>query len=218
MAEQAEQPGDDNAPPPSPPLPAPHKAVTPGPRAAKLQELFETSLRHMLGKISWENLEGCYPTIATGAPAMLKGVRKTMVERLEGMCLKEFEKIMEKREVVPKLNELEDLVAEAIRRREASPNDHPTPPDLLPPQTVLQAHLSRPLTSTTSHLNAKLQNTQSENERLFAEVTAQRSEIEALVARLEMLSSDVDSANGLLGEVVDEIAREGRDREAQMEG
>lgn len=94
----------------------------------------------------------------------------------------------------------------------------PQRPDLLPPQTVLQAHLSRPLTSTTSHLNAKLQNTQSDNERLFDEVTAQRAEIEALVARLETVSDDVDSANGLLAEVVGEIAREGRDREAMMEG
>lgn len=164
---------------------------------------------------------------------------------------------MDKREVVPKLNELEDLVSEAISRREASPDTQPNPyvppfpspfslpeplpvfflpppqiparthtrrhpltlprPDLLPPKTVLQAHLSRPLTSATSHLNAKLQNTQSENERLFSEVQAQRAEIEALVSRLETLSSDVDAANGLLGEVVGEIAREGREREAGME-
>lgn len=40
---------------------------------------------------------------------------------------KEFERIMEKREVVPKINELEDLVAEAVRRREASPDAQPTP-------------------------------------------------------------------------------------------
>lgn len=40
---------------------------------------------------------------------------------------KEFEKIMDKREVVPKLNELEDLVSEAVRRREADPNSQPTP-------------------------------------------------------------------------------------------
>ena len=165
-----------------------------------------------------------------------------MFGRMEGRGLtwaqNEFEKIMDKREVVPKLNELEDLVAEAVRRREADPEAKPTPcvlatlcpvsvssalsnaphsPDLLPPQTVLQAHLSRPLTSATSHLNAKLQNTQSENERLFAEVQAQRAEIEELVSHLEMVSSDVDSANGLLGEVVADIAKEGREREAEME-
>lgn len=39
----------------------------------------------------------------------------------------EFDKILEKREVVPKLNELEDLVSEAARRREADPSAQPTP-------------------------------------------------------------------------------------------
>lgn len=87
MAEQQTEPEAEQADAPqSPPLPTPHKPVAPGPRAARLQLLFDQSLAHMLGKISWENLEGCYPTIAAGAPQMLKGVRKTMVERLEGMC------------------------------------------------------------------------------------------------------------------------------------
>lgn len=90
MAEQQPDPEPErnDAPeePASPPLPEPHKAVAPGPRAARLQQLFESSLGHMLSKVSWENLEGCYPTVAAGAPGMLRGVRKTMVERLEAMC------------------------------------------------------------------------------------------------------------------------------------
>ena len=91
MAEQQPElePGPAE-PPQSPPLPSPHKPVAPGPRAVRLQQLFESSLGHMLNKISWENLEGCYPTVARGAPGMLKGVRKTMVERLEGMCKVRF--------------------------------------------------------------------------------------------------------------------------------
>lgn len=90
MAEQQPDPEPErnDAPeePASPPLPEPHKAAAPGPRAARLQQLFESSLGHMLSKVSWENLEGCYPTVAAGAPGMLRGVRKTMVERLEAMC------------------------------------------------------------------------------------------------------------------------------------
>lgn len=79
---------DNNNPdsPGSPPLPAPHTAVTPGPRAARLQELFATSLAHTLNKISWENLAACYPTIAAKSPDLLKGVRKTMVEKMESKC------------------------------------------------------------------------------------------------------------------------------------
>lgn len=90
MAEQQPDPeperNDAPGAPASPPLPAPHKAAAPGPRAVRLQQLFESSLGHMLSKVNWENLEGCYPTVAAGAPGMLRGVRKTMVERLEAMC------------------------------------------------------------------------------------------------------------------------------------
>lgn len=167
MAEKQPEPeapqAEQGEAPQSPPLPSPHKAVAPGPRAAMLQKLFDQSLARMLGKISWENLVGCYPTVAAGAPGMLRGVRKTMVERLETMCRvgsslfspfrfrrgrggarggvvcaggedewltlvqNEFGKILEKREVVPKLNELEDLIGEAARRREADPSAQPTP-------------------------------------------------------------------------------------------
>jgi kinetochore protein NNF1 len=72
--------------PASPPLPTRHTAVTPGPRATRLQELYAQSLAHTLNKVSWDNLAACYPTIAKGAPNLLRGVRKTMVERLEEMC------------------------------------------------------------------------------------------------------------------------------------
>ncbi|PKS10005.1 hypothetical protein jhhlp_004629 [Lomentospora prolificans] len=204
--------------PGSPPLPAPHTAVTPGPRAARLQELFATSLTHTLNKISWENLAACYPTIAANSPSLLKGVRQTMVERLETMCKREFERIMDNRAVIPKLNELESLVSEAIRRRESAPagTEPPTPPHLLPPATVLQAHLSRPLTASQSHLNAKLQNIQAENERLFSEIQAQRAEIANLASALERVCADVDAANGLLREVIDEVAAEAREREVEM--
>ena len=72
--------------PASPPLPEKHTAVTPGPRATRMQELFASSLRHTLGKISWENVAACYPTIAATRPEMLRDLRGQMVERLGMLC------------------------------------------------------------------------------------------------------------------------------------
>jgi kinetochore protein NNF1 len=85
---------------------------------------------------------------------------------------------------------------------------------------VVRAHLARPLAAQQSQLNAKLQNTQAQNERIFADVEAQRREIEALIAALEATCADVDAANGLMAGVVDELAREGRDaaKEVEMTG
>jgi kinetochore protein NNF1 len=288
-----------SGPPASPPLPARHTAVTPGPRATRLQELFASSLTHTLAKISWENFASCYPTIAANAPGTLKAVQRQMVDRLEELCKvsilrrwwwgvvvgrpsgsedwglvfvkkrygprehgswafspcglvtdvyataqKEFKSVMENRAVVPKLNELESLVSDATRRRGTSPAsaspipyvvqaNHPIPnpivwdaadrcapsrPHTLPAESVLRAHMAPHLTSQQSQLNAKLQNTQAQNETLFAEIQAQRAEIEALLAGLEGIISDVDAANGLLDDVVDELAQEARTAEVEMAG
>lgn len=80
----AEQPAPP--PPASPPLPQRHTAVTPGPRAARLQELYSRSLKKTLGKIGWENVAGCYPTVAKRAEGVLRQVQGQMVDKLGEKC------------------------------------------------------------------------------------------------------------------------------------
>lgn len=79
--------------PASPPLPARHVQVTPGPRAAGFQNLLDKSLESTLKKVSWENFAACYPTIAAQAPATLKAVQKQMVERLGTLCRVSFRQL-----------------------------------------------------------------------------------------------------------------------------
>lgn len=73
-------------PPASPPLPKPHTAITPGPRAARLQELYAQCLQRTLSKLGWENVAGCYPTVAGRAEGVLRQVQGQMVEKLGGKC------------------------------------------------------------------------------------------------------------------------------------
>lgn len=68
--------------PDSPDLPKPHTAVTPGPRATRLQEIFASSLSHTLARISWENVAACYPTVAARAPTLLRSVQRQVVDGL----------------------------------------------------------------------------------------------------------------------------------------
>ena len=70
----------------SPPLPAPHTAAAPGPRAARLLALYESSLAATLGRVGWDNFAACYPTAAASAPAALRTVQKAVVERLGTLC------------------------------------------------------------------------------------------------------------------------------------
>lgn len=73
-------------PPESPPLPQRHTAVTPGPRAARFQELYAQSLRRTLAKAGWSNFAGCYPTVARGSEGVLKQVQGQMVDKLGEKC------------------------------------------------------------------------------------------------------------------------------------
>ncbi|KAM0249427.1 hypothetical protein ACHAP5_002816 [Fusarium lateritium] len=212
LQQQPEQEQDPNSqePPASPPLPQRHTAVTPGPRAARLQELYARSLKKTLGKVGWGNVAGCYPTIAKRAEGVLRQVQGQMVDKLGEKCEKEFENIMVSRQVVPKLNDLESLISDASRRRAGSKAEPPTPPHLLPPSTILAAHLTPSLTAHQSQLNARLQTTQSQNALLHDEVQRQREEIRALLDALETVVADVQGANDALRPVVDDVAAETR--------
>ncbi|RFN45375.1 kinetochore-associated protein nnf1 [Fusarium flagelliforme] len=218
----------EQEPPASPPLPQRHTAVSPGPRAARLQELYARSLKKTLGKIGWENVAGCYPTVAKRAEGVLKQVQGQMVDKLGEKCevrakdrrgrrhadmmvlQKEFENIMVSRQVVPKLNDLESLISDASHRRAESTTEPPTPPHMLPPSTILAAHLTPTLTAHQSQLNARLQTTQSQNALLHDEVQRQREEIRALLDALEAVVADVQGANDALRPIVDDVAAETR--------
>lgn len=58
----------------------------PGPRAARLQEIYARSLKKTLSKLDWDNFAGCYPTIAKRAEPVLKQVQEKMVDNLSQKC------------------------------------------------------------------------------------------------------------------------------------
>ncbi|KAK4218112.1 Nnf1-domain-containing protein [Rhypophila decipiens] len=217
-AQEAAEPSEE---PDSPLLPNKHIAVTPGPRASRLQEAFAGSLRKTLEKINLKNFAACYPTVAQGAPGTLEFVQRTMVTRLGEQCNREFDSVLQKRNAVAKLNELESLVSDAARRKaelEASGVKTPIPPHTLPAKTILAAHLAPHLASQQSQLNAKLQTVQSHNALLFDEIQAQRAEMERILAAVEQVLADVGGANELLDAVVGDLATETRAVEAEMSG
>ncbi|KAI8963509.1 Nnf1-domain-containing protein [Daldinia sp. FL1419] len=206
--------------PASPPLPARHTALTPGPRASRFQEVLDSSLSHTLSKISWDNFAACYPTIAAQAPAVLRAVQKQMVDRLGALCKKEFDSVLQSRNVVAKLNELESLVSEAERRRDdagvVGSEGAPVPPHMLPPDQILAAHLAPHLAQQQSQLNAKLQTVQAHNAKLFSDIQKQRAEMQSLMALLQKVFEDIDGANTQMDDVVDDLAKETRTVEAEM--
>lgn len=92
--------------------------ITPGPRATRLKDLYAQALGHTLSKLAYENMAACYPTIATRNRSVLEQIRAQMARKLDEKCRAEFENILASRAVVPKLNELEVLVAEASEEQQ----------------------------------------------------------------------------------------------------
>lgn len=90
-------------------------------------------------------------------------------------------------------------------------------PHLLPPEQIVAAHLAPALASQQSQLNARLQTMQSHNVALFEEIRAQREAARRMLDAVERILADVEGANGLLDEVVGELAEESRAVGVEME-
>ena len=131
----------------------------------------------------------------------------------------EFETILTERSVVENLNKLEDLLADAKRRKACSTypeNNPPIPPHTLPAPTILSAHLQPYQNSQQSQLNAKIQTASSQNADLVNMLLEQRSEIESLVGVLEGVVRDLESAGSLLQGEVGELSKGSREAEEGM--
>lgn len=75
-------------------------------------------------------------------------------------------------------------------------------PHTLDPQSLYLAHLSPYLQQVQRELNAKLQETEAQNEYLVLEIQKQREEVERIVRGLETVVRDLEGANGVLESAV----------------
>lgn len=117
MAESSSQQPQQPAASPSPPPPAPIPQ-TPGLRASRLNQIFDQALARTLRANSYQNFASCFPTPARHVPASLEGVWRQLNAKLEANAKAEFEDIVEERDAVPHLNELDRLVGDAKARKE----------------------------------------------------------------------------------------------------
>lgn len=131
----------------------------------------------------------------------------------------EFQTILQERSVTTNLNKLEDLIADAKRRKaRATSDDVPIPPHTLPAPTILSAHLAPLQASQQSQLNARIQTTASQNASLVKTLAEQRTEIESLVGVLEGVVRDLEKAGNLLQSEGGRLAEGAREGEVAMDG
>ena len=77
-------------------------------------------------------------------------------------------------------------------------------PHTLDPRSLYLAHLSPYLHRVQHELQAKLNETQAQNEQLAKGIESQREEVERLVGGLEAFMNDLEGANAVMGEAMEE--------------
>nr|XP_023908584.1 uncharacterized protein LOC112020256 [Quercus suber] len=182
------------SPAPSPPIPS-----APGPRAVALQNLYTSAISHILKTCSYANFSACFPTPAQAVPTSMQLLHEQFTAKLSENFHREFANILEDRNVIPSLNELDRLVEDARRRKEKSISEGsqaalPTPPHTLPPASLYLSHLAPTLTQHSTTISAEQSDVENENVELLARVMQQRKDISAMVQGLENVVADLNAS------------------------
>lgn len=102
-----------NSPPPTAPT-----TSAPGERARKLHDGYARALKSALKPVNqYENFAACFPTPATYCDGALRDLHSDFVRKLGATCEAEFEALLSERDVVASLNQLDELVEEAKKRK-----------------------------------------------------------------------------------------------------
>ncbi|OAP63550.1 hypothetical protein AYL99_02777 [Fonsecaea erecta] len=183
---------------PASPSPAPEAPVAsaPGPRAAALQKVFAGALASSLKANSYANFSSCFPTPAKYCPTALEGVWRQLNTRLEEECMRDFEKILEERQVIAGLNQWDTLIDEARRKKHRAVEDEipQRPLHTLSADELHTAHFTPYLQQATEELNTRLQASQQENAMMQQSISEQRGEIEQLLSGLEHAVRDIEGS------------------------
>ncbi|EME48578.1 hypothetical protein DOTSEDRAFT_120425 [Dothistroma septosporum NZE10] len=205
---------------PSPPLNPPIPSA-PGPRATALQKLYNDAISHILKTCSYTNFSSCFPTPSCTVPGSLKLLHEQFTSKLGASMHKEFTSILEERNVIPSLNELDHLIEDAKRRKtQASESQSPTtskPPHTLPAKQLYISHLAPTLGRYEQEMKARQEVLAEENHELAARVLQQRRDIQALMEGLEGVVRDLNgSVEALSKEDVEGLREKNREVDEVM--
>ncbi|KAG5518197.1 hypothetical protein PMAC_003383 [Pneumocystis sp. 'macacae'] len=164
-----------------------------GLRAQRLQDLLEKSLSQTIKACSYEQIAKCFPVLAKNSPEILRNAHEQVISFLQSSCEREFLSILKERDVVSRLNELDNLIMSAKLRQERG--ESPTVlPTLLSPEHVVSSYLYPLKMKELSMLKEQLKNTQAKNTDSYKMVALQRDEIAHLSLSIKKTVEELDLA------------------------
>lgn len=158
-------------------------------RFLRLNQVFDRALKQSLVKFQdWDKFSSSFPTYSKtkDGTTHLVNSQKQVCEFFAGLSHKEFENLLSDRQVKEKLDELDELIAEANARLEqklsSNNNDEAenimdVPISELPPQELLDCSLYTERQNAIDQLDARLNKIKSANQGLVDEIMQLEDEI-----------------------------------------
>lgn len=153
-----------------------------------------------------EQLEKCFPTISKmdGGPEALEMARKQMQKYFHSTCFKQFEHILENRDIHRKLDELDEIIHDAQQRRDLSLAESDISVDTLTASQLIEATVALTRQDSVKKLTMIYDQLVLDNKQLF-------QELRELAQQLDLLKQDIEGSIQALLSGIDDLKRQNLD-------
>ncbi|RIA90422.1 Nnf1-domain-containing protein [Glomus cerebriforme] len=160
-------------------------------RSKKVKQMLESCLGETLNNFSYEKVAQCYPTLAKEQPERLKQALGQVKEFLKTNTEEEFEAILEQRNILEKLNELDDIIAKAKKRQNDGHNPL-QPMSNIDPKTIIRAKTLPIKFEEKRNLEREFLKINHENESLMSEIRTKKKQIDYLTQSIQEIIKEND--------------------------
>lgn len=170
-------------------------------RYDRLNQVVKKAVEQTVKKLLMpEQLEKCFPTIAKmeGGPEALEMARKQIQKYFHSTCFKQFEHIFENRDIHNKLDQLDEIIAEAQRAKSLDSANSRVAVDKLTATQLIEATVALTRRDSIKKLTMIYDQLVLDNKQLF-------EELRNLATELDAVKQDIESSIAVLLSGIDEM-------------
>lgn len=168
-------------------------------RYTRLQEISARSLQESIKQLTLDRVSSCYPTIAStpkGRQALQQAINQ-IVAYWQSTATKEFTEIYKERDIQTKMNELDNIIAEAVARRDSDDlqgTEKPVVLSKLTPSQVVDSHLRPVLQQQISELEQELSEKKEQNSELIKQILSSKEMLRQVEQDLNKIYDNLNKA------------------------
>ncbi|KAG2180002.1 hypothetical protein INT43_003789 [Umbelopsis isabellina] len=151
-----------------------------GKRAKKLNLLFEKYMQRIIQSLSYAKFALCFPELDEHQHDALVMAHKQVCEYLETSMKEDFQNIVAERELLERLNELDQLVEQAKVKHKSGESKKAGTGIIFEPEQALRARTAPLKIAELERLKKQRSELQAENQTLMTAIVTQRDELKGL--------------------------------------